>query len=264
MTVPDRRASHGRSFAMRRTRSAQTPPVVSREPRSRAASARCGTAAATPADLPYIDRLRRADDRALGFLSRAALAEKVRLGHVRLAVADGRVVGYLLHGSMRRPEVRVFQLAIDPSCRGRGIGRRLVADLVRRSAAAGARGISLRCREELPANQFWHRAGFELHDLEPARRGALFVWVRRVTVAQNRRARNEPTATINPASIDESAAIKALVARNEATAFRFHSRWHPCRACGRMTCDTWSAGAKRQSVCVDCAAQLAPNESSTP
>lgn len=142
----------------------------------------CRTTAAGPGDLAFIDGLRRRHSKALGFLSTVALAEKVRLGQVRLAVAggDGRPVGFLLHGSLRKPEVRVFQLAVDPASRGMGVGRRLVADLVERSAAAGAAGVSLRCREELAANRFWHGVGFDLHDLEPARKGALFVWVRRV------------------------------------------------------------------------------------
>ena len=186
---------------------------------------------ATPDDLAFVDQLRRRDSRALGFLSRSALAEKIRLGLVRVAVVGRRPAGFLLHGSMRRPEVRVFQLAVHPAFRGRGVARRLVGELAARSASAGARGLSLRCREELAANTFWHAAGFELHDLEPARRGALFVWVRRLPA--------RPAESAGPAE--------------PADPFRFHSRWHPCPKCGRMTCDTWSAGGVRRRACADCA-----------
>ena len=208
---------------------------------------------ATPADLAFLDRLRRQDSKALGFLSRSALAEKVRLGLVRVATVGGRAAGFLLHGSMRRPEVRVFQLAVDPAHRGRGVGRRLVGELVARSAAAGARGLSLRCRQELSANAFWHAAGFELHALEPARRGALFVWVRRVGGSEEGR----PTARgeTDERGVGGGCRVTACQhgPRGRAEPFRFHSRWHPCPRCGRITCDTWSAGGVRRRVCGACA-----------
>lgn len=184
---------------------------------------------AVPADVPFLDRLRRRDSTALGFLSSTALAQKVRLGVVSVATVDGRPAGFLLHGSMRGPEVRVFQLAVDPAFRGGGVGRRLVADLIRRCVASGKAGLSLRCRDRLTANRFWHKAGFALHDLEPARRGALFVWVRELTPGR-----------------------KGDGVAHEVTMFRFHSRWHACPRCDRPTCDTWGAGGIRRATCDRC------------
>jgi GNAT superfamily N-acetyltransferase len=177
---------------------------------------------AQPEHVSLIDHLRRRDSASLGFLSRGAILEKITLGHVWLASIGGRPVGCLIHGSPDRAEVRVFLLMVDPAYRGRGIARRLIANLLRRSLATGARGLSLRCREGLSANAFWHRAGFSLHDLEAGRQGALFVWVRPT--------KNAPTAKD----------------------FQFHSRWHPCPACGRLTCDTWTAGARRYRTCATC------------
>jgi GNAT superfamily N-acetyltransferase len=176
--------------------------------------------------VPIIDRLRRLDAASLGFLSRGAIEEKIALGHVWLAMEGRRPIGCLIHGSLRRPEVRIFLLMVDPMYRGRGIARALLQDLKRRSISGGAFGLSLRCREKLPANGFWHRAGFALHDVEAGRQGALYVWV-------------QPT----------------VKTREALPPFRFHSRWHQCPRCGQMTCDTWVAGARRYRTCVQCTLQ---------
>lgn len=202
---------------------------------------------ATLDDLGFIDRLRKRDSAALGFLSRTALAEKIRLGWVLLAEpcavdvtwsersrpsddskpkVDHRPCGFLLHGSLRQPEVRVFQLAVEPAWRGRGVAGRLLRELLRRGRRAGAAGVSLRCREELPANRFWHRSRFTLHDLEPGRRGALYVWVRRLG--------GRPGSQDGPAKLP------------------FHTRWHACPDCGRWTCGSWTRRGVRRGVCQGC------------
>jgi len=283
---------------------------------------------ASPNDLPFIEQLGRRDARFLGFLPRAALAEKIRLGFVRLAVlcnpppapmpqdrsisgsfgrtADppisgsfgtasaaraavgGRPVGFLLHGSLRRPEVRIFQLAVEASYRRMGIARLLLADLLRHCRQAGIAGVSLRCRGEFAANRFWHRSGFKLHALEEGRGGALYVWVRRVKgLAQNRPTeplgslQNKPTETPfaiqnrptevplpvqnkptdGPVPAQSRPTEAPAAAQNKPTAapqpairddFRFHSRWRRCRGCRRWTCGSWSAAGKRRATCGRC------------
>ncbi|QOV91679.1 GNAT family N-acetyltransferase [Humisphaera borealis] len=137
-----------------------------------------------------------------------------------------RPLGFVLHGSLRRREVRVFQLAVDPDVRGLGIARRLLAALLRRCRRSGSFGVSLRCREELAANRFWHRAGFELHDLESGRRGALYVWVRRLLGMKR--------------------------ATHDELGHRFHSRWHRCPGCGQHTCGSWTSKGVRLGVCDAC------------
>ena len=175
-------------------------------------------------DLAFLDDLRRTDSQSLGFFSRTALLEKIHAGMVRVASLFGRRTGFIMHGSLRRAEVRLFQVAVLPDQRGLGIGRAMVEELLRVAAKAGAAGVSLRCRDRLPANGFWHEAGFELLNLESARRGSLYVWVRRVR--------------------------KEGQARNAA--FEFHSRWHDCPNCGVKTCGAWVKGGVRRALCATC------------
>jgi ribosomal protein S18 acetylase RimI-like enzyme len=193
--------------------------------------------AARPADLAYVCMLQKAHGEALGFIPRAALAQKIELGRVRLSLENGDPAGYLHHGSLAVPEVRIFQAAIQYDARRRHLGLALVDDLLARAGDAGARAVSLRCLSELDANDFWCAAGFRLLDTEPGARGTLNVWGRVL---------GEPAP--------ESPAVPAPAVASSAAAFPFHSRLHPCPRCGRWTTDTWARGARRFALCPACLA----------
>jgi hypothetical protein len=186
---------------------------------------------ATPADLAYVVALQKRNHEALGFIPRAALSEKIDRGHLWLARENGEPAGYLHHGSLAVPEVRVFQAAVQYDARRRHHGLALVADFVARAKAAGARAASLRCLDFLDANDFWTAAGFSLIGTEPGARGTLNVWGKVM---------NEPGGSTgtNPS----------------ASSFDFHSRVHPCPRCGGPTMDTWTRGAVRRRLCARCVA----------
>lgn len=181
-------------------------------------------------DLPFLVSLQKAHAAALGFLPRQALREKIRLGRVMLARAAGARAAFLHHGSLARREVRVFQLAVTDASRRTGVGRALVDEFLRRAAAAGAAGASLRCLSFLDANRFWRAVGFDLHATEPGAKGTLNVWVRRFDVPP----------------------VRAEL--GHASRFTFASRVHPCPACGTPTTDTWVRGARRTTLCPACVA----------
>lgn len=194
---------------------------------------------ATPADLAYVVALQKRNGEALGFIPRAALSEKIDLGQIYLATENDDPAGYLHHGSLAVPEVRIFQAAIQYDARRRHHGLALVADLVARASDAGARGVSLRCLDFLDANDFWRAAGFRRIATERGARGALNVWAARLD------GRIETNNVLDP--------------------FHFHSRVHPCPRCGAPTTDTWTRGAVRRRLCpacVACVAGVAPGPSS--
>jgi hypothetical protein len=178
-------------------------------------------AVARPCDLPYVVDLQKRNHEALGFIPRAALLDKIERSQVHLALENGDPAGFLHHGSLKMPEVRIFQAAIQYDARRRKLGLALVADLVRRASDAGAQGVSLRCLDFLDANNFWTAAGFELIGAECVARGVLNVWGKRLT---------------------------------DDRVFAFHSRMHPCPKCGIPTMDTWTRGAVRRHLCPTCVA----------
>lgn len=130
---------------------------------------------ANAAHLAYVVALQKRNHEALGFIPRAALSEKIELGRIWLATENGDPAGFLHHGSLAAPEVRIFQAAVQYDARRRHLGLALVSDLLARARAAGARGVSLRCLDFLDANDFWTAAGFARLTTEPGARGTLNV-----------------------------------------------------------------------------------------
>jgi N-acetylglutamate synthase-like GNAT family acetyltransferase len=98
-----------------------------------------------------------------------ARLERLRIVGDRLVVAelDGRVAGLAqLHVSptmaLERPAAKIDGLVVDELCRGRGIGRALVAEM---EAEARARGCSLlyltTATRRQDAHEFYRRVGLE-------------------------------------------------------------------------------------------------------
>ena len=177
---------------------------------------------ATARDLSFVVALQKRHASALGFIPRMALREKIVRRQIWVARVDGERGGFIHHGSLARPEVRIFQAAVCPEARRRGVARALVEDLIARATKAGARGVSLRCLAVLEANAFWRAAGFQQMTTERGGRGVLNVWVKRLGDA--------------------------------GRGFCFASRVHPCPACGTPTVDTWVRGARRLAYCAGCVA----------
>jgi GNAT superfamily N-acetyltransferase len=192
---------------------------------SRAASLSIVPAAAR--DLPFVVAMQKQHASALGFIPRMALGEKIARQQIWLARVGGKPAGFLHHGSLARPEVRIFQAAVCPAVRRKRLGIALVNDLLRRAAGAGAKGVSLRCLETLDANAFWRAAGFRRLATEPGGKGTLNVWVKRLGAHPGR--------------------------------FGFASRVHACPGCGTPTVDTWVRGARRLSLCEGCVAAAGLN-----
>jgi N-acetylglutamate synthase-like GNAT family acetyltransferase len=95
--------------------------------------------------------------------------ERVRIVGDRVVVAelDGRVVGVAqLHVSptlaLERPAAKIDGIVVDESCRGRGVGRALVAEM---EAEARARGCPLlyltTATRRAEAHEFYRRVGLE-------------------------------------------------------------------------------------------------------
>ena len=194
----------------------QSPPLID----APAADAPC-VVPAVPGDLAYVVALAKRHPYELGFVQRAALARKIEMGRIDLALENGEPCGFLHHGSFSNPrtpgEARIFQAAIQYDARRRHHGLNLVEGFLAKAQAAGTRGVSLRCLAGLDANAFWADAGFTQAAVEPGAKGPLIVW---------RRALGGPLA--------------------------WSSRLHPCPRCGDLTTDTWTPGPRRHTTCAGC------------
>ena len=142
------------SVVVRRASGGVADGVVPRVP----VAVRVGTAG----DVPFIDRLQKAQSREVGFLPTKALEGKVRLGQVLVAEAGGRAAGYLIAADryQKRDEVGyVTQVNVVPEHR-----RSLVAGAMLQAqfdrSAYGCRLYCCWCAQDLKANEFWEAMGF--------------------------------------------------------------------------------------------------------
>jgi len=121
-------------------------------------------------DAAYIIGLMKTNTSALGFIPSPAIRQRwIRLErYVIQRDARGRPRGYVLHGPplFGRP-LFINQACIDYDHRLRGFGLLAIRTVLGRALAAGSTLIRLRCAHDLPANAFWHAAGFHVTGCRP-------------------------------------------------------------------------------------------------
>ena len=72
-----------------------------------------------------------------------------RGGHIFMAVVDGKAVGCCALLVVRRGVFEVAKMTVAESCRGMGIGRRMLAYTIARGRALGAEALYLETNEKL-------------------------------------------------------------------------------------------------------------------
>jgi ribosomal-protein-alanine N-acetyltransferase len=89
-----------------------------------------------------------------------------------VAVEDGEIVGHAVLMSVGdRPDIAdVTRVAVDPSCRRRGVGSQLLASLLATPDSAGLDAVLL----EVAAGNAAARALYERHGFEPVDRRAAY------------------------------------------------------------------------------------------
>lgn len=126
---------------------------------------------ATGADLPYLMWLRRETmDRHLlasgesptEDYHRQRLHDRYDCAEVLLL--EGRPVG-LLKVARDPGSWEIIQIQLDPSLQGRGLGRKLLEQVIGEARAAGA-GLALKVLTANPARKLYEQLGFEVLGIE--------------------------------------------------------------------------------------------------
>jgi N-acetylglutamate synthase-like GNAT family acetyltransferase len=131
-------------------------------------------------DLASIKPLLDAHRHELGFVIRPALQKRIQADEVLVAcdiVGDVEtIIGVMAYHHRRDEQTTLYHIVVAPAWRKRGIGRRLIQALQQEAQRQGKHHIQLKCPCDLPANNFYPRLGFQLHEVQDGRKRALNVW----------------------------------------------------------------------------------------
>jgi ribosomal protein S18 acetylase RimI-like enzyme len=131
---------------------------------------------AVRSDLDEIKTLADAHKRELGFTLRPTLAESIARGEVFVAADDADLIGFVDYRHRKDEQTTLYHLVVSPEWRQRGVGRGLIEALQTEATERGKDYILLKCPEDLPANAFYQKLGFELTTSENGRSRKLNVW----------------------------------------------------------------------------------------
>lgn len=124
----------------------------------------CRISLATMADVDYLCHLQRIEanrDDAIGFLPRIAYENEindVRHGSILISRENNDEVGFLYATHNRHGVTHIQQIAVQDDARRLDIGSQLVTAITTPNDWL----LTLRCREGLPAVDFWETLGFEV------------------------------------------------------------------------------------------------------
>jgi GNAT superfamily N-acetyltransferase len=116
-----------------------------------------------PQHLGVIDVVKHLADQhrlELGFHARQAYVDSLNKGELLIAKTNGCIVGFVRYHHRRDGCTTLYEIAIAPDMRHKGVGRCLVQALIADCQRVASRCIRLLCPVELPANGFYQALGF--------------------------------------------------------------------------------------------------------
>jgi ribosomal protein S18 acetylase RimI-like enzyme len=134
-------------------------------------------------DVPAVKAIADRHRHELGFVPAAALVEAARERRLLVAVLDGKVIGFVHFRCCRDGHTTIYEIAVLPEHRQRGIGRALVEAVCKEAALHGYVVLQLKCPIDLPANEFYRRTGFTEAGIEEGKRRPLRLWLKRLDPA---------------------------------------------------------------------------------
>ncbi len=132
-------------------------------------------------DLSVIDEIKHIADRyrpELGFHTRQAYVDSANKGELLIARSNIEVVGFARYHHRRDNKTTLYEIAVLPKIRDKGVGRRLVDALIADCQRVSSRCLRLTCPVELPANRFYKAMGFirSASRSRPGKNRPLYEW----------------------------------------------------------------------------------------
>ncbi len=138
---------------------------------------------ATREDLEAVKALADAHRHELGFVPHASLRDALSEHRLFVAVSASspscpapRIVGFVHFRCCRDGHATIYEIAVLPEWRGRGVGKALMAYVIDEARGRGCHTLRLKCPIDSPANGFYARLGFHRIATERGKRRPLAVW----------------------------------------------------------------------------------------
>lgn len=173
-------------------------------------------------DLQEIKRIVDGYRNVFGFIPAAVIRKGIAESKVIIAEENSKrqghlpalIVGFARYHLRRDGILVIYEIAVSPGERGKGIGRIMIEEIERRSARLGARSIRLKCPVDLDANKFYAALGFTRTGVERGKKRALAIWEKAVPNPLVRPTKPDFFITLSGSASD----IRTLVTRwDEAT-----------------------------------------------
>ena len=126
-------------------------------------------------DVKHIADQHRAE---LGFHARQAYVDSLSKRQLLIGKIDDQIVGFTRYHHRQDNRTTLYEIAVTPDARGKGIGHRLIKALIADCQRVSSRCLRLSCPVELPANRFYEAVGF-IRSMRRSRRGRsrpLYEW----------------------------------------------------------------------------------------
>lgn len=124
-------------------------------------------------DAEACQKMTRQHPKSFPFVMLASLRECAERGALHIAYIEGIMVGFVSYRARRDGWHTIYELCVDESWHGQGVGRALLYSV--------PTPIRLKCPVDLEAsNRFYRGAGMELDSVDTSKARALNIWTMRV------------------------------------------------------------------------------------
>jgi GNAT superfamily N-acetyltransferase len=117
------------------------------------------------------------EDVELGFITRGTIIEAIQKRSLLVAEdSEKHIIGFVHFHITRQGYAVIYDIAVRPIYRGKGIGKALVEHVEKIAYEQGVFRLRLKCPIDLPANKFYIYLGFTRTAIEKGRKRLLNVW----------------------------------------------------------------------------------------
>ncbi|MFA0737072.1 MAG: hypothetical protein LKKZDAJK_000151 [Candidatus Fervidibacter sp.] len=130
-------------------------------------------------DLMAVKKLADLHRHELGFVRLPTLHQAIKERRIFVAtLSPSCVVGFVHFRCCKDGHATIYEIAVAPEWRGKGVGKALVQAVVNEARQRGCSVLKLKCPVDLPANGFYHRLGFVRIGIETpdGNRRPLAIW----------------------------------------------------------------------------------------